>query len=412
MIRLRKEGISNLPHKCASRNGFTLIEICVVMVIIGLLLVGVLQAYTIYEAKALQERTNIRMATIEQTLKDFYEKNGRLPCPAPINGSTAGNNFDQENCTTNILNVPGTNSQRVLIGKLPAATLSLSNDFMRDVYGSYLTYAVSQMSTTEGGSTEGAITLREENIDRVAGSSTYGQLILLENHQNITHLVVSSGKSRKGAYNHEGQRPNACSGTSKDRQNCDDNATFMLSLLSNVNDENSPNFYDDRLIFKKDSDMAGSVITLRRAIPGQDYETIGSGHIRMNKEGYVQAAGTFAVAAGTPGHGTTVSMPQRIYRINNGDEIQFRAGGGFGGPLGQSSSGVTINNEPLINVSRQQGVTSNPNVRVATQNDHFVMSTSGTYMPPNYINNSTHGNSNNGVQSSGSASFTLWVKAR
>ena len=48
--------------------------------------------------------------------------------------------------TTN-LDVAG-NGGRVLIGKYPVATLGLSNDYMKDVHGNYLIYAVTQAATT------------------------------------------------------------------------------------------------------------------------------------------------------------------------------------------------------------------------------------------------------------------------
>ncbi len=274
-----------------NNNGFSLIELSVVLVIIGFLVVAALQAYRIYDEKSKIERMNILMATVDQTLQKFYEAEGRFPCPAAVNGSAAGNDYDAEECggRFGVLNVAGTGTGRVLIGKVPAATLGLSSDYMRDIYGSYLTYAVTQAATVDGGSVQGEIRVREENIDRAAGSSTFGQIVELENHTNITYLIVSAGSSRVGAFNHDGAQIVACSGSSKDRENCNGDGVFISSLLSHASNGNGADFYDDRVAFKKDDDISDSVKTLKLAREGRDYDVVGGSTYKMRRDGYLQA---------------------------------------------------------------------------------------------------------------------------
>ncbi len=278
-----------------TQSGFSLIELSVVLVIIGFMVVAALQAYRIYDEKSKIERMNILMATVDQTLQKFYEAEGRFPCPAAVNGSAAGNDYDAEECggRFGVLNVAGTGTGRVLIGKVPAATLGLSSDYMRDIYGSYLTYAVTQAATVDGGSVQGEIRVREENIDRAAGSSTFGQIVELENHTNITYLIISAGPSRIGAYNHAGVQAQACAGSSKDRENCNGDGVFISSLLSHASNGNNAGFYDDRVAFRKDDDISssGRATTLRIGREGRDYDRVPMGRdgeeIRMKKDGYL-----------------------------------------------------------------------------------------------------------------------------
>ncbi len=342
-------------------HGFSLIELAVVMVVTGLLLVGAIRAYTIYDAKSKMDRMNILMVTLDQTLQAYYKAERRFPCPAPLNGSTAGNSFDSENCAAgSILSVAGTNGGQVLIGKIPAATLGLSNDYMRDIHGSYLTYAVTQSATVAGGSVRGAINVREENIDRAAGSSTFGQLVEIENHNNITYLVTSAGPSKVGAYSYEGIQTIACSNNSKESENCDNDGVFLASLLSHGNDSSA--FYDDKLTFKKDDDNSpGDARTLRRALEGRDFRRTAEG-VEMLADGYME------LGYMSSGGGQDLSrLPRyadarnKLYPLQRGDIIA---------PTPQNYS---RNNDPfdVMNVNGQPIY----NLETTSQDDLFVFAT-------------------------------------
>lgn len=332
--------------------GFSLIEIAIVMCISGLLLVAGLRIYTVYQQKAEIERANILMATIDQTLTAFYKSEGRLPCPAPINGSAAGNNFDTENCGSGVRDVAGIGGGRVLIGKLPAATLGLGNEYMRDVHGSYLTYAVTQTATVEDGSVSGAIRVREENIDRAAGSATLGEIVEIENHTNITYVVLSHGKTRAGAYNHNGAQPSR-ENASKDGENADEDAVFRASLLSNGGSSSDSSFYDDRVLFKKDSDLHdGGPITLKRANAGDDFEIVyggmGAGDqdvLTMKKDGYLHVRDYNCSGSGA----CHVSTGERsdMYPLKEGDVVAKTEAG--------NNDVLTVNGEPLSSTETANG---------------------------------------------------------
>jgi prepilin-type N-terminal cleavage/methylation domain-containing protein len=227
-------------------QGFTLIELSIVLVITSLILVGAIQAFQIFNEKQKIERMNLLMTSIDQSISNFPTKinsatgmpYGRLPCPAPMNGSAAGNNYNAEDCA--IVPVNGTAGAPVLIGKIPAATLGLSSAMMRDIHGHYLIYAVTLSSTVSAtySTTAGAIQVVDEGEDLSLPPTTI---------PDVRYVVVSMGNSGTGAYAFDGTQPIACAdGASKDGENCDGNATFIASVRS---DPGNARFYDDRINF-------------------------------------------------------------------------------------------------------------------------------------------------------------------
>ncbi len=393
-----------------STAGFSLIEIAVVMVIVGVMFAAAIQAYMVYQEKSLQERTDHALSTIEQTLDAFYKAERRFPCPAPVNGATPGNDYDTENCSSGFTRANGANGEPILIGKLPAATLGLKNSYMKDVYQSYLTYAVTEAATTTGGRGHGAIILKEEEIDRAAGSPTQGELVEIEEHRNISYLVISAGKTRKGAYDHSGAQPIACSGAAKDRLNCDRNAIFITSLLSNVDNTDDANFYDDRVLFKKETDVSGSTYTsLRPAVRGRDYEVLDSSTFRMNREGYLAPSGT--VATGDLQTAGTAKFPTTYYSLEPGDVLQQQV-------INGNAGNTTINGENVFATrtdnfgSPTLGPSNNPDLPQASGEEFFNLLVGATDNPSPLRNTNTQaGDCAEHTCSSGTIYHNLWVVA-
>ena len=118
--------------------GFTLAEMAIVLVVVGLLLTSVLSTVsTQFEARNIGE-TQSRLNQIKEALTGFAQANGRLPCPADgtlVTGATGAGLEEVVDTTSNTCKSAA--NYRVL----PWATLGLVET---DVWGRRFSYWVNQ----------------------------------------------------------------------------------------------------------------------------------------------------------------------------------------------------------------------------------------------------------------------------
>ncbi len=324
-------------------SGFTLIEISIVMIIIGFGIVGFLNAYVIYEKKRQVELAETLMTDVNRGLNDFPLKidpgtvtadsdgrligdtYNRLPYPASLNGNTAGNNYAREVLTVasavasgDLIRIPGTGGANVLIGKLPTSTIGISNDYMRDAYGNYVLYAVTEAATVDIQSL-GAITVVEEGIDNREGVATSGQIIEYAEHENVLYTVVSMGGNGEGAFAFDGSFVNPCpSGTRKESENCDmTDARFLKSALSQGSQNN---FYDDAVIFENfpTGGVASNIKSIARGKEGEDFVKNNSSSATILKDNsYVHEASFFDSTNGTSRSSSNFYALKKGYTIDH-----------------------------------------------------------------------------------------------
>ncbi len=144
----------------AKQYGFTLAEVAVVVLIVGLLLGGLLGTYSTQIDLSRTAETKKTLETARDALIGFATANGRLPCPATAtsNGVEVG--------TGGVAGVGGVcqvgtaaGGGQPGLGFVPAATLALtptdSQGYLIDSWGSRIRYAVTN-SIAPGCPTAGA----------------------------------------------------------------------------------------------------------------------------------------------------------------------------------------------------------------------------------------------------------------
>lgn len=161
-----------------SRRGFTLVEMAIVMLVIGLLLGGLLAPLT---AQIDQQRTNETqksLAEIKEALIGFAVVNGRLPCPAISPASGA----EMPTCP------PASRD-----GYIPWATLGVPK---LDAWGHIFRYSVTPnyASSVLALSTLGDITIRTRDAT--------GTLVTLSS--GIPVVILSHGKNGYGSTDDRG----------------------------------------------------------------------------------------------------------------------------------------------------------------------------------------------------------------
>jgi len=134
----------------AKQCGFTLAEVAVVVLIVGLLLGGLLGTYSTQIDLSRTAETKKTLETARDALIGFAAANGRLPCPATVNPphATTSNGVEAPlgggACTVSGGGMPG-------VGFFPAATLALtptdSQGYLIDSWGNRIRYAVTNSGT-------------------------------------------------------------------------------------------------------------------------------------------------------------------------------------------------------------------------------------------------------------------------
>ncbi len=130
-------------------RGFTLIEMAIVMVVIGLLLSGGLVAVAPVLQNSKVAETNQRLDRIEQALILHVIRNGCLPCPAdPALASTSSNAGRANDNGTYYPPVSGTStgcaatSCQNSVGVVPWINLGISEADATDGFGARISYSV------------------------------------------------------------------------------------------------------------------------------------------------------------------------------------------------------------------------------------------------------------------------------
>jgi prepilin-type N-terminal cleavage/methylation domain-containing protein len=125
--------------KTLHRQGFTLIEIAIVLLITGLLLGGLLPTLSSRIEQQNLREVQMQLDEIEQAVIGYAIVNGRLPCPA----SASSNGLENFSAGASAVNGDCSNSYD---GYAPAATLGLNtgDGYAVDPWGNRIHYALTK----------------------------------------------------------------------------------------------------------------------------------------------------------------------------------------------------------------------------------------------------------------------------
>lgn len=167
--------------KNRKKSGFTLVELSIVLVIVGILLFGSLSVYTTAAENARIDSTNKILDAIERALKLHYRVNGGLPCVAVGNLALNDSSFgDEGDCTATA-------------GVIPTRALNLPDSYMFDGWGNRISYIVAAACDEAWISDDCAANL---TVQDNTGAS--------ERTAGAAYVVLSYGKNGLGAFNRNG----------------------------------------------------------------------------------------------------------------------------------------------------------------------------------------------------------------
>ncbi len=219
----------NIPTSHKKRlNGFTLVEMAIVLVIAGLVLSAVMSMGNALISQSRISATKTKQEAIKTALISYIARNNRMPCPAVPNiapstplAPTTGYGVEAlvaGDCT----GVPNSgepvgDAKRVVVGIVPWITLGLSDDAGQDGYYNRFSYAV----------TSNATSLNKVTIAGMVGNITIhtaSPIVLaqppnpLSNQSNdcsngaaynpcsIVAVIISHGANANGAYTKSGNQ--------------------------------------------------------------------------------------------------------------------------------------------------------------------------------------------------------------
>ena len=232
--------------KCRRQEGFTLLELSVVLLIISLMVGFGLEA-TLSTLKTNEiTTTRERLKVIRQAMDLYLQQNSRYPCPARLTDVPGGNTYGVEssaapavvtNCATQAANPAAgvTDTGTIRIGAVPIRALNLPDEYLRDAWNNKFTYAVSRALTTTAtyGGGVGTVGITDGFANNVTAV------------ESPAYVIFSHGPDQKGAYNYKAAAIGvACGATAnKDVENCDADAAFIDTQFNDG--DVAASFFDD-----------------------------------------------------------------------------------------------------------------------------------------------------------------------
>lgn len=254
-------------HNTHDRDGFTLLELSIVIVLIAAIIGSVAVVFSAVLQKRQRDETYKKLEAIQLALYDYRVAYNELPCPADVTMTLTNTSFgiaaaNKGVCTggvpaANFVNAGGT-PQDPRGGMVPTRTLNLPDDFAFDGWGRRFFYFVNRDMTLSGAMNN------INGIDptpRMTINNEHG----VPNTSLAAYVVLSAGPNGHGAYPRAGGAARVISGSvnTDEWNNCDCDASVASTGLdgefvqadSTENPANLLDEFDDIVIYATRVDM-------------------------------------------------------------------------------------------------------------------------------------------------------------
>jgi prepilin-type N-terminal cleavage/methylation domain-containing protein len=189
-----------MTYNLNARNGFTLLELAVVLIIMGIVSSMGLKMASIMLDNSATSETVVKQEKIKTALIGYLRTNGKLPCPE-IAGSPTDADYGNENRVggggggDGNCNIPGSS-----VPVVPWRILGLSRDDVVDGWGNFITYRVANNADTMNWASRTAGT--PFTIDQLRAPTATG-ITVTDNGVVVSPspvvVLVSHGKNGAGA---------------------------------------------------------------------------------------------------------------------------------------------------------------------------------------------------------------------
>ncbi|MFC1659445.1 type II secretion system protein [Pseudomonadota bacterium] len=205
------------------KNGFTFIELSLVMVIIAILVAGSMPiGASIIRAGKIQTTTQ-KLDAIEAALEAYLVTNGTLPCPASREEVPGDANFGIEartsatECNTGYSGITYDGTNDILHGAVPVRTLNMTNLSMSDGWDNKIAYIVAEDFAEN-------FTIQPSDSDTITITTGTTPDTITD---DAIYVLISPGKNRSGAYPIDAATQiNTSPPNSGEDENIDEDPTF------------------------------------------------------------------------------------------------------------------------------------------------------------------------------------------
>ncbi|WEF34800.1 prepilin-type N-terminal cleavage/methylation domain-containing protein [Pseudoduganella chitinolytica] len=230
----------------APAHGFTLVEVAIVLVVVGLLIGGLITPLSSQLEQRRVADTRRAMEEARDALTGFALRNGYLPCPA-ISAANGLEDRSGERCG---------NERR--IGFLPWATLGVSK---LDSWGHLFVYSVSADFADSGA----PFRLNTPRDITVATRDTAGALVAATAPNDIPAVILSAGRNGYGGFSEQGLRAaDAGSGNVDEKANIGSTGTTFISRDGADNPAVPGGSYDDIVVWLSPNILFNRMIAAQR----------------------------------------------------------------------------------------------------------------------------------------------------
>ncbi len=273
-------------NKNRRKKGFSLLEMAMVLTMTGLLLAGAASSYMIYMKQRRVRITNEHLQKFEVAIKDFYDTQGRYPCPADPTTPTDGT----EKCGVDAFKVIGGidteylgagEGDPIYVGAIPFETLRIgvedgnpddgvmvadadnykaSHELMNrldtlDDWGRFITYMVPEALTTKASFAAKHASLKVVTELWVNDVATPDEVLT---DPAAAWIAFSHGNNGAGGYIADGGALSSMPCEGREAANCaalladpapleEEQATIVSGLKNIVKDVN---YFDDIVYFQ------------------------------------------------------------------------------------------------------------------------------------------------------------------
>lgn len=247
----------------ACQAGYTLIELAMIMIIIGVLIAPLGAAYNSYMKKVTFEKTDDNMSMVTTALGAYRGLHGRYPCPASLTATRDDASYGHESDCTDSTTIPIGSCQggicvkqsarmlasapttpiRVRVGAVPFRQLNLGEDFAYDAYGNRLTYVVTESLADDA-------TFKVENGGVGIVDSQTPPQSLLTVPDSAHFALLAHGQNGAGAYTRSGVVNQSCPSTGvMESMNCSSTSNLAVYRQAPISTSEGASYYDDTLTY-------------------------------------------------------------------------------------------------------------------------------------------------------------------